>query len=193
MSTENGTPNPAQVPEAPKPSENPGSNDPNPTPAPPAKPEPAQEPDWKAEARKWEQRAKENKTAAERLAEIEEAQKTEAQKQAEALETANKELAKYKHREQVANWANEIVNDEKFKGIPAAALKGDTREELEAHAEILRPLITPPNPSAQPVPSIGNTPRHSGNIPIGEQIAAAEAAGNKQLVAALKAMQLNNA
>jgi hypothetical protein len=44
-------------------------------------PEPAQEPtpepepkveetDWKAEARKWEQRAKENKTAAEKLAEI---------------------------------------------------------------------------------------------------------------------------
>lgn len=191
MSTENGTSNPAQVTEAPKPNENPGSTDPNPTPAPPVKPEPAQEPDWKAEARKWEQRAKENKTAAERLAEIEESQKTEAQKQAEALETANKELAKYKHREQVSKWANEIVDDEKFKGIPAAALKGSTREELEAHAEILKPLITPPTQAASPVPTIGTTPQ-SGNIPLRDQIAAAEASGSKELVAALKAMQLSN-
>lgn len=49
--------------------------------APPTKPET----DWKAEARKWEDRAKENKTAADRLAAIEEAQKTESQKAADRI------------------------------------------------------------------------------------------------------------
>ena len=53
----------------------------------------AQEPkvdetDWKAEARKWEQRAKENKSAAEELAQIREAQKSEAEKAADALKEA---------------------------------------------------------------------------------------------------------
>lgn len=38
------------------------------------------ETDWKAEARKWEQRAKENTEAAKKLADIEEANKTEIQK-----------------------------------------------------------------------------------------------------------------
>ena len=54
-------------------------------------PAPAQETDWKAEARKWETRAKENSTAAARLAEIEEASKTELEKavaRAEQAETA---------------------------------------------------------------------------------------------------------
>src|SRR6188768_4008774 len=54
-------------------------------PAPAATPEPPAVPaqettDWKSEARKWEDRAKENKSAAEELASIKEAQKTEQQK-----------------------------------------------------------------------------------------------------------------
>jgi hypothetical protein len=44
--------------------------------------------DWKAKAREWERRAKENKDAAARLAAIEEANKTEAQKQADRLSAA---------------------------------------------------------------------------------------------------------
>jgi hypothetical protein len=44
--------------------------------------------DWKAEARKWETRAKENTGAAERLAAIEEANKTEAQKLADRATAA---------------------------------------------------------------------------------------------------------
>lgn len=55
----------------------------------PAKPET----DWKAEAKKWESRAKENKTAADRLAQIEEANKTEAQKNADRLAAAETEAA----------------------------------------------------------------------------------------------------
>lgn len=63
-------------------------------------PEPkTDEVDWKAEARKWEQRAKDNKAAADRLAELEQTQMTEAEKvearvraaedKAAALEAAN--------------------------------------------------------------------------------------------------------
>lgn len=145
MSTENPTPDPK--PEAPKPET------------------PAQETDWRAEARKWEARAKENKDAAARLAEIEETQKTEAQKQAEALEAANKELAKYKHREQVTNWAKEITQDEKFKGVPANALRGNTREELESHAEVLAALIKPSGPV---VVGQEKSPSHVGADPLRE-------------------------
>ena len=49
------------------------------------------ETDWKAKARDWEKRAKENKTAAERLAVLEEANKTEAQKSADRLAVAEKD------------------------------------------------------------------------------------------------------
>lgn len=47
-----------------------------------------QEVDWKAKAREWEKRAKENSAAAARLAEFEESQKTEAQKAADRAATA---------------------------------------------------------------------------------------------------------
>jgi len=62
----------------------------------PAQGEPAtktEEPDWKAEARKWEQRAKENKAAADRAAELEQAQMTEAEKAAQRLSAAEAEAA----------------------------------------------------------------------------------------------------
>ena len=145
MSTE--TPN--NTPEAPKP-------------APPADP-PAQEIDWKAEARKWEQRAKDNSAAAARLEQLEESQKSEAQKQADALKKANDELAGYKHREQVATWANQIVTEDAFKGIPASALKGNTEEELRAHAELLKPLIIP---SAPVIPGQERSPQRVSNDPM---------------------------
>lgn len=74
-----------------------------PTPADVAPEQPAQEPeqttnddkatgttDWKAESRKWEQRARENKAAADRLAELEEASKTAEQKAADRLAAAEK-------------------------------------------------------------------------------------------------------
>lgn len=56
-------------------------------------PKPKPETDWVAEAKKWEQRAKENKTAADELAQIKEANKTEAQKQADRLAEAERRAA----------------------------------------------------------------------------------------------------
>lgn len=74
------TPEPTLTP-APAPAQEP--------PAPETPPKP--ETDWKAEAKKWETRAKENKTAADQLAAIEEANKTEAQKNADRLAAAEKD------------------------------------------------------------------------------------------------------
>lgn len=59
----------------------------------PAATEPKPKPDWKVEAKKWEGRAKENKTAADELAAIKEARKTEAQKTADKLAAAEKDAA----------------------------------------------------------------------------------------------------
>lgn len=77
--SENHTPTPADV--APKALKSPDlpANEGNPSPDvnPEPKSDPAQEIDWKAEARKWEQRAKDNKAAAET------ASKTEAERLAD--------------------------------------------------------------------------------------------------------------
>jgi len=153
---------------------------------------PAQEStDWKAEARKWEARAKENKEAAEKLAEIEEASKSEQQKQAEALAAAQARIAEFEQAAQVASWTQEVAE---ATGVPASALRGSTKEEIEAHATTLKALIAEPEkqPEKQrPVPTIGKVPATQPNIPIGDQIAAAEKAGDITLASELKALLLS--
>lgn len=121
--------------------------------------EPAQEPDWKAEARKWEERAKANKTAAERLAEIEEANKTEAQKAAErltALERENETLKTSSLRAEVAA----------AKGVPLALLSGSSREELEAQAEALIAYRGEKKPAVDP--ALGREAAPSGDGKTGD-------------------------
>lgn len=93
--------------------------------------------DWKAQARKWEQRAKDNLAAAKanddaakRLAEIEEANKSEAEKTAERLAAAEKRAAELEAKALKAEVAA-------AKGVPAALLTGSTQEELEAAADAL--------------------------------------------------------
>ena len=123
------------------------------------------ETDWKAEARKWESRAKEsfaaaksNEDAAKRLVEIEEAQKTEAQKQQEALEKAQKELAELT----VAKTRAEVAA---VKGVPVGLLSGSTQEELEASADALiafRGDSSEPSPFPKPDPSQGTRGSSSG-------------------------------
>lgn len=124
------------------------------TPADP--PTPARETDWKAEARKWEERAKANKDASEKLAEIEEASKTEAQKQAEALAAAQSKVKEYETREQIASWKAEVAE---ATGVPVSVLAGSTKEQIEAHAETIKPLI------AQTVAPVGHRPIPSEGQP----------------------------
>lgn len=109
---------------------------------PPTKPET----DWKAEARKWETRAKENTAAAKRLAEIEEASKTEAERQADRLAQLQAENARLQAealRSQVAA----------SKGVPADLLAGSTEEELNAAADRLLEFRGTSTPS--PAPDFG--------------------------------------
>lgn len=78
--TPTGTPNPADV--APK------DETQQPAQADPPKDDGT---DWKTEARKWEQRAKDNKSAADELAALKDSQKTESERLAEALAEAKTE------------------------------------------------------------------------------------------------------
>ncbi|UOQ56080.1 hypothetical protein MUN78_10225 [Leucobacter allii] len=160
----------------------------------PAEPNGAAEVDYKAKyeealahSRTWEQRAKGNKAAADELEQLKEAQKTAEEKQAEQLAALQRENAAFKAEKQQAAWAKDVST---ATGVPAAVLRGSTLEELQAHAELLKPAYTKEPEAPQPVPTIGNQPQAPGNVSLPEQIAAAEAAGNPQLVAALKAMQL---
>ena len=92
------------------------------------------ETDWKAESRKWESRAKENKSAAEELAKLREAEKTER----DAREKAEEELSQLRHERDLSKWASEVSSET---GVPASVLRGDTLEELRAHAEQIRGSI----------------------------------------------------
>lgn len=130
------------------------------------------ETDWKAEARKWESRAKENlasaranEDAAKRLAELEDAQKSEAQKQQEALEKAQRELAELT----VAKTRAEVAA---AKGVPAELLTGSTQEELEAAADALNAWRGEPAPQKLVIPNEGKSP-DGGGMTIAEQFAAA--------------------
>lgn len=131
-----------------------------------AQPAPAQETDWKAEARKWEARAKENNQAAKRLAELEESQKTEIQRATERAEAAERALA--------AKEAEALrLTVAARHGIGADNLDllyGDDEAELEARAKKIATLIAPreepqeetPKGVLGPyVPGEGKTPKRS--------------------------------
>lgn len=142
--------------------------------------------DWVAEARKWEERAKENKkiadqnsAAAKRLSELEESQKTELQKIQERAEAAEKraadlEAADEKRRadeelkKQIEDWKSQVS---KATGVPASALRGTTKEDLQAHAEVIKALLPDPNTrraAGAYVPSEGRGSSGGGSDPEAE-------------------------
>ncbi|WP_417556236.1 hypothetical protein [Microbacterium sp.] len=154
--------------------------------------------DWKAESRKHEARAKANlaraeanEDAARRLKEIEDANKTESQKASDRIAQLEAENKTYKQREQETAWRDEVSE---ATGVPASVLRGSTLEEIQEHAESLKSVLTPePGPKKDgPVSTIGQEPRNPGAVPLRDQIAAAEKAGDRELVSALKAIQLGN-
>jgi hypothetical protein len=108
--------------------------------------------DWKAEARKWEGRAKDNSTAADRLKEIEDAAKTDLEKEREARTKAEQtaaekdaELAKYR----VA--AKHGISEKEMK-----LLTGKTEADLEEQAAAILDVRGPAQPAVpKPDPSVG--------------------------------------
>lgn len=84
--------------------------------------EPAQDgTDWKAEARKWESRAKENKTAAD--------ERDEHAARVAALEA---EVEGFRAAEQIRKDTAEVAKEH---GVNPDLLRGSTRDELDAHAQ----------------------------------------------------------
>lgn len=103
--------------------------------------------DWKAEARKWEARAKENKQKAEKLDELEAANKSELERLQEAKAKAEKEAADAKA--ELAR--NEMISSvSKETGVPEELLHGDTEEELRESAEAVKGYIASQKPSIPP-------------------------------------------
>ena len=108
----------------------------------------APEVDWKAKAREWERRAKENKAAADRLAEMEEAQKSAEQKAAERLAEAERKAAEAEVRAARASVSAST-------GIPVEILAGPddgSAEALQAFADRLAAYIEDRGKPRQPRP-----------------------------------------
>ena len=138
--------------------------------------------DWKAKAREWEKRAKENKAAADKLAELEESQKSEQQKLAERLAEAERKASEAELRAARSEVARE-------KGVPAELLVGSTVEELAEHADKLLTFRgeAPRKPAAPPSNDQGNVGSALPAPDIDAQITEAQRAGNVTL-----AMRLTN-
>lgn len=118
----------------------------------PAKPET----DWKAEAKKWESRAKENKTAADKLAAIEEANKTEVQRAADRLAEAEAKAAEAERRAT----RFEIAAEYKLSSEDAKALEHVTSEDgMREVAQRLATATSDRKKSGNHVPREGATPR----------------------------------
>lgn len=96
------------------------------------------------------------KAKAAKLDEIEQSSKSELQKLAEENATLKTRVESFERDQQVKQWAAEIVKDSP---VPASALRGNTREELEAHFKELdalipksqqkRPVVPPGKPSGE--------------------------------------------
>ena len=106
-----------------------------------AQTEPKPETDWKAEARKWEARAKENKGAAEKLAQIEEANKTEFEKAKERAEKAESESKKLKAEIERRQIIEQVASDTGVSTSVLSRMIGDTEEEISANAAAVKAAV----------------------------------------------------
>ena len=121
-----------------------------------------QETDWKAEARKWEARAKANKEASDKLTELEEAQKTEQQKLVERAEAAERELeaSRYESLRLSVIARNEVP--EKYQHLVRGADEAELGEAAKAVSELV---------------AASNTPKAGGRVVV-DDLDAGEAALN---------------
>lgn len=137
-----------------------GTPDPS-TDTPPADTPP--EVDWKAKAREWEKRAKENSSAAARLAELEESQKTEAQRLADAKAAAEKDAADA--RAEALRWrvaAKHGISDEDAELF----LTGTDEETLTKQAQRLSDRVAEQKKTGNRAPNEGKSPPSTGTDPI---------------------------
>ena len=93
--------------------------------------------DWKAEARKWEKRSKENEAKAKKW--------DEAQAQAPTLEAMQEQIKSLQSEAQAAKAAaahQSLLNTvSSATGVPASLLKGETEEELTQSANAVKAFV----------------------------------------------------
>ena len=111
----------------------------------------------------------------------EDAGKTEAQKQAETLAALQADLAAMRAEKERAEVAAAT-------GVPVDILAGPGDDPAAWAAEQAKPAEAP----AQPVVRHHGNPPGAGAASLDEQIAAAEAAGDRTLTASLKALKLGS-
>lgn len=83
------------------------------------------------------------------------------------LDSANAELSAFREKEQKQIWAQEVSTET---GVPAEALRGETKEEMEAHAKTLEKYV---KVSAPVVSGDGRTPSTQAAITARDKFAAA--------------------
>lgn len=83
------------------------------------------------------------------------------------LDTANAELATLRASEQKRVWASEVAQET---GVPADVLRGETKEEMEAHAKTLEKYV---KVSAPVVSGDGRSPNTQAAVTARDQFAAA--------------------
>ena len=79
------------------------------------------------------------KAKAAKFDEIEEANKSELEKATSRAEAAEKELAALRHKAEIDGWK---AAASKATGVPASVLRGETEEDIMAHAEVIKGAIT---------------------------------------------------
>ncbi|WP_373578617.1 hypothetical protein [Parafannyhessea umbonata] len=90
--------------------------------------------DWKAMARKWEARSKENAGKAKAYDELQEQSKSELQKAQEKAKRAEDELAELKAKAELAETRARVAKES---GVPAELIFGADEGEMEANAKAL--------------------------------------------------------
>jgi ATP-dependent Clp protease ATP-binding subunit ClpA len=89
------------------------------------------------------------KKKADEFDKLSEASKSDLEKAIARAEAAEQKVASFESEKQRTTWADEVSKDT---GIPASALRGSTKEELEAHAQELKALIAPEKPKRTTTP-----------------------------------------
>ena len=92
---------------------------------------------------------------------IEEGQKTELQRLQERVEAAEQKNAAFEQREKINTWAREVSEES---GVPSNLLRGTTKEELEAHANLLKEFTGSQSSTAPVVVSDGNKPKNKPGV-----------------------------
>ena len=114
----------------------------------PEAPQGAPETDWKAEARKWESRAKADHELAAKWREYEDTQKSDHEKLAEELAREKAEATQAK----AELLRLKIASEKGITGDATKLLRGSTQEELEAEADLLLSLIADQSKPKGPKP-----------------------------------------